>query len=247
MTFDEAVRMLRGAGMIVEVGESLELVACADPEDPPPVLRDQGVQTSYSFGFSLRRVDAVWFLHATPMKPAEQFELLDDAVFRGLKLLSQYRDHHSPRVYWDQFTVFNAVDPCPLVEGALVKAGWLAPQDHLAHLGLTFHNGAYFSLAFPHEKRIVTVCASPSGDGAWSLAIRCYRKAPSDSGSAVPIRMRNREGGPIPDPTAPNLSYRVALTVHVALVTASTNLRWAVHAEPTAAVSSMVPIMPTPA
>lgn len=244
MTFDEAVRLLRAVGLLVQVGQGPELVAAADAEDAPGALSAQGVQTVYSFGFSLRQIEATWFLHVSPPTPAEQFGQLDDAVSRGLEIFRRYRDGHSPREYCDQFATFVAGDPCPVVERALVEAGWLPSQDHLDELGLSYLGSAKFSVHFPEEKRIVIVSVDQSGDRTWRLAVRCYREAHSRSSGSMPSRSSDRDGKVIADPAALSLSYRVAMALHGALAAVVSNERWALHGEPAEGTGSPEPIAP---
>ncbi|HYQ04065.1 MAG TPA: hypothetical protein VER96_35570 [Polyangiaceae bacterium] len=245
MTFEQAIQLLRGSGMIVHVEESAVLAAAADPEEPDEEVRQQGVAVAYRFGFSLRQIDDTWFLHLTPQTPPEQFARLQDAVIRGLRIFDDYRKRHSPREYCDQFATVVAENPCPIVERALVAAGWMRSQHRLAELGLTYIGSAHFSVPFEAQRRIVTVSVEKGAPDVWHLVIRCHGVAYSHTGPPVPIRSHDREGNVIADPEAPELSYRVAVVVHSALALAATSQSWALHSAPSELASSHAPIVPS--
>ena len=198
-------------------------------------------------GFRSSRSDPLWPLQLNPPTPAEEFELLDDAVHRAREAFYEYRRCHSPRDYCDQFATFVAEDPCPVVERALVEAGWIESQPRFEELGLFYWKGAHFRVRFPEEKRSVLVSVDRTGNDSWRLAVRCYCEVYTDSGPPVPVRSNNRDGTVIPDPAAPALSYRVAMVIDSALTAAVSNEQWALHGEPTEATGSAEPIAPSSA
>ena len=232
MTFDEAVSILCGAGLIVEPGPGLELMALADPRQADDSSGASGVMVAYRFGFSIWSADGGWFLRASSPGPAERYAELDAAVMQGLRLYHQHRDVFSPELYADQFARFEAKEPLRALEQALVAAGWLKQQDQLNALGLTFVSGAKFTLHFPDQRRIVVVCVDPDRCSAWQLSVRCYREAKVRGAAPVPVRARHSDGSPITDSVAPSLSFQVASVLHRSLATVASNIRWALHHTP---------------
>jgi hypothetical protein len=91
VTFDEAVLILRGSGLTVEVGPGSRLSAAADPDEPSQKTRDQGVNAVYGFAFSLYETDSVWFLRVEPLKPSEEYATLDAAIQRALAAFDEFR------------------------------------------------------------------------------------------------------------------------------------------------------------
>ena len=242
------MQLLRGSGFMVEVRASGELVAGADPEEPPAGIREQGLGTVHRFGFSMREIDGVWFLHDRPPRPAEQYPSLEDTVRRGLALLREYRRRCSPRQYGDQFALFEASDPCAAVEAVFIDAGWLKPQGRLAELGLSYVGGCTFRARFPKQRRVVVVSVTQVDEPHWRLVVRCYRDASENpQKAAFPVRGHNADGTPIADLHAASLSYTVARALHGPLLAVTSNLRWAAHTEPEPGNEHAEPIAPSPA
>jgi hypothetical protein len=248
VTLEEAALLLRGSGLIVQVGARGELSAAADPEEPPDAVRAHSVASVYRFRFSMREIDGIWFLRDRPPRPAEQHPTLDDAVSRGLALFHEYRKRCSPRQYRDQFALFEASDPCAIVECAFVAAGWLGPQERLAELGLSYFADCSFKARFPELDRVVVLSVARLHDQLWRLVVRCYRDGSvSPRRAPFPVRSNNADGTPLADPHAASLSYTVACALHGPLAAVASNLRWAVHAEPEPGNEHAEPIAPLPA
>jgi hypothetical protein len=248
VTFDEAVLILRGSGLTVEVGPGSRLSAAADPDEPSQKTRDQRVNAVYGFAFSLYEIDSVWFLRVEPLKPSEEYATLDAAIQRALVTFDEYRQGRSAKQFGDQFALFEAAEPCTVVEAAFVSAGWLGSQAHLAELGLSYVGGCSFDAAFPEQRRLVRVSLSRRSGGSWRLVVRCYRAA-SAGRDAPPMAARNYslDGTPLEDALAPGLAYKVALAVHRALVPVASGLRWNAHGDPDAVSSHDAPVPPSPA
>jgi hypothetical protein len=86
----EAVAVLERRGVEVSFGPE-GFVAAASPAEPEPLVRAQGVDRVYRFGFSVRQVGEIWFFrHELPPKPAEQYSTLGEVVTRGLALFDEY-------------------------------------------------------------------------------------------------------------------------------------------------------------
>jgi hypothetical protein len=249
MTFDEAVRLLRESGLLVEVAHGHGLTAATDQEKPLEEIRAQGVSTVYGFGLSIREKNGQWLVRTGPSAPTEQYPILETAVRRALALFHEYRATHSPRQYGDQFALLDAGDPCTVVEDALVSAGWLASPENLTRLEASFVNGCAFRVEFAQQKRIVLVSVAHREDGLWRVTIGCYKVALA-TGQVSPIRLPMRghsfDGNPIPDRLAASLSYDVACVLHSALVKFTTNLRWALHREPEPGNQHSKPVAPAP-
>ena len=247
MTFDEAISRLRGAGLVVQPGPGLELVVAADPRPWPDPRRENAPDLTYRFGFSLRHIDGVWFARLSPPTPAEQYAELAQAVARGLELFREYRKTASPDVYWDQFARFDSDAPLPVIERALVSAGWLAPTDQLSALGLEYLSGARFVVDFRNQRRIVVVSAAPEPHDAWRLRVGCYLRAIGSGTSApMPARGHGADGSPIPISKAPQLTFEVASVIHRSIVGVASNIRWAAHQDPDRSEPRAEP-MPPPA
>jgi hypothetical protein len=244
LTFDEAILRLRRAGLVVQQGPGLELVAAADPQPwPGPPTEHDGI-LAYRFGFSLRHIDGAWFARLSPPTPAEQHAELEQAVTRALELFRSYRSTASPDVYWDQFARFSADAPLPVIERALVSAGWLSPTDRLRALGVEYLSGGTFLLDFRDQARVVLVSAIPEPPDSWRLAVRCYRRAVGAGADPFPVRGHSADGSPIPISRAPQLSFEVASVVHRAVVGVASNVRWAAHQDPDKTEHRAEPIPP---
>jgi hypothetical protein len=159
-------------------------------------------------------------------------------------------DERSPREYGDQYALFDAEDPCTVIEHALASAGRIAPQRNLSDLGLFYVGGCSFRAEFLEQKRIVVVSVARRDHGLCRLTVRCYRIAEADCDIGVrrlPVRGHHPDGTPISDPLAASLSYDVACLVHGALVRVASNLRWAAHADPEPGNEHREPVAPVPA
>ena len=92
MTVAQAVVIFQNAGLGVQCVPPTHISSYCDPYEPPHVLRDQGVEVCFSFGFSLDLIDDSWFLRRGPPQPSERFSRLEDAVARGLEVFRAYRE-----------------------------------------------------------------------------------------------------------------------------------------------------------
>src|SRR5262245_21841888 len=103
MTLEEAARLLGEFGLIVQVGPGSALSVAAHPGNPPEQLPTAD-ENADGFGFSLREVGGAWLLGVGTQADSEH-TTLEDAVSRGLRLLREYREFHSPWQYGDQFAL----------------------------------------------------------------------------------------------------------------------------------------------
>jgi hypothetical protein len=86
----EAVLLLQREGLYVELNANRTISVAADRDEPPDQLKGHGVTAVYGFGFWLEPSSGAWLLHVGPPDQTERFELLEQAVARGLEL---YRCH----------------------------------------------------------------------------------------------------------------------------------------------------------